>query len=75
VFIRSREGHVSHVVIWVGPIGRAPDGTPLVIESHGSGVRDGNGQTIPCGVQLRPFREDSWYNRSASHVARVFHDP
>jgi hypothetical protein len=72
VFIRSRGGRISHVVIWVGPIGRAPDGTPLVIDSHGDDVRDSSGQPIPCGVQLRPFRENSWYNRGASHALRVF---
>jgi hypothetical protein len=74
VFIRSRSGNMSHVVIWVGPIGRAPDGTPLVIDSHGEDVRDSNGQPIPCGIQLRPFRENSWYNHSASHALRVFPD-
>jgi hypothetical protein len=74
VFIRSRSGRISHVVIWVGPIGRAPDGTPLVIDSHGDDVRDSNGQPIPCGVQLRPFRENTWYNRSASHALRLFPD-
>jgi hypothetical protein len=74
VFIRSRAGRISHVVIWVGPIGRAPDGNPLVIDSHGDDVRDCDGLPVPCGVQLRPFRENSWYNRSASHALRVFAD-
>jgi hypothetical protein len=74
VFIRNRSGKISHVVIWVGPIGRAPDGVPLVIDSHGDDVRDSDGQPIPCGVQLRPFRENSWYNRSASHALRIFPD-
>ncbi|MFO0953211.1 MAG: NlpC/P60 family protein [Isosphaeraceae bacterium] len=74
LFIRSRTGTISHVVIWVGPIGRSPDGTPLVIDSHGEDVRDSEGRPIPCGVQLRPFRENSWYNRSASHALRVIPD-
>ena len=74
VYIRNRSGKISHVVIWVGPIGRAPDGGPLVIDSHGEDVRDSAGQPIPCGVQLRPFRENSWYNRSDSHALRVFPD-
>jgi hypothetical protein len=73
VFIRNRGGEISHVVLWVGPIGRSPDGVPLVIDSHGADVRDSEGRLIPCGVQLRPFREKSWYNRSASHALRVFH--
>jgi hypothetical protein len=75
VYIRNRQGEISHVVLWVGTIGRAPDAAPLIIDSHGDGVRDCAGQTIPCGIQLRPFREDSWYNHSASHALRVFQDP
>jgi hypothetical protein len=74
VFIRSLKGRISHVVIWVGPIGRAPDGMPLVIDSHGENVRDSAGELIPCGIHLRPFRENSWYNDSASHALRVFRD-
>lgn len=75
VFIRARPGdRVSHVVLWVGPIGRSAEEVPLVLDSHGSGVKDERGETIPAGVQLRPFREASWYNRSASHALRVFRD-
>lgn len=75
VFIRGREvGPITHVVIWVGSVGRAASGLPLVIDSHGSGVADDAGRPIPCGVQLRPFREHSWYNRCASHAQRIFHD-
>jgi cell wall-associated NlpC family hydrolase len=75
LFIRSGPGgKISHVVIWVGPIGQSPDGLPLVLDSHGEDTRDSNGQLIPCGVHLRPFRENSWYNRSASHALRVFLD-
>ncbi|MEW4566798.1 NlpC/P60 family protein [Tautonia sp. JC769] len=72
LFVRNRAGSISHVVLWVGPIGRSPDGEPLVLDSHGEDTRDSNGELIPCGVRLRPFREDSWYNRSASHALRVF---
>lgn len=67
-------GAITHVVIWVGPIGHSPDGVPLVLDSHGSGVRDADGRTIPAGVQLRPFREKSWYNQSAHHAHRIFQD-
>jgi hypothetical protein len=74
VFIQNRSGKISHVVIWVGPIGRSPDGEPLIIDSHGEDVRDSEGHLIPCGVQLRPFRKNSWYNHSASHALRVFAD-
>jgi hypothetical protein len=73
VYIRGRpDGPISHVVIWVGSVGRAAGDMPLVIDSHGSGVDDDLGRPIPCGVQLRPFREDSWYNRCASHAHRLF---
>jgi cell wall-associated NlpC family hydrolase len=75
VYIRGREeGPISHVVIWLGSVGRSPSGAPLVIDSHGSGVEDDGGRPIPCGVQLRPFREHSWYNRCASHAHRIFND-
>ncbi len=75
LYIRGREdGPVTHVVLWVGSIGRAASGLPLLIDSHGSGVSDDQGRPIPCGVQIRPFRENSWYNRCASHAHRVFHD-
>jgi hypothetical protein len=74
VYIRNRGGRISHVVIWVGSIGRSAEGVPLVIDSHGDGVRDSEGHPIPCGVQLRPFREGSWYDRSASHALRVLTD-
>ena len=33
----SPEGKISHVVLWVGAIGKSPDGTPLIIDSHGDG--------------------------------------
>ncbi len=76
LYIRGREGgSITHVVIWVGSAGRAASGVPLLIDSHGSGVEDDQGRPIPCGVQLRPFRDHSWYNRCASHAHRIFHDP
>ncbi len=73
VYIRGRaDGPITHVVIWVGSLGRSPSGVPLVIDSHGSGVEDDWGRSIACGVQLRPFREHSWYHRCASHAHRIF---
>ncbi len=71
VFIKNRAGRISHVVIWVGPIGKSPDGIPLILDSHGEDVRDSEGTPIPCGIHLRPFRENSWYNESASHALRL----
>jgi cell wall-associated NlpC family hydrolase len=73
LYIRGREGgHVTHVVLWVGAIGRSVENVPLVLDSHGSGVKDAAGRDIPCGVHLRPFREHSWYHRCASHALRIF---
>jgi cell wall-associated NlpC family hydrolase len=75
LYIRGREdGPITHVVLWIGPIGQAASGVPLIMDSHGAGVDDDEGRPIPCGVHLRPFREKSWYNRCASHAHRVFHD-
>ncbi|HEY2838324.1 MAG TPA: NlpC/P60 family protein [Pirellulales bacterium] len=73
LYIRGREdGPITHVVLWVGSVGRSPGEVPLIIDSHGAGVTDEDGQAIPCGVRVRPFREDSWYNRCASHAHRIF---
>ncbi len=74
LFIRNGAGeHISHVVLWVGRIGTSRDDAPLVLDSHGEGVKDSEGQSIPSGIQLRPFHERSWYNHQASHALRVFH--
>jgi cell wall-associated NlpC family hydrolase len=73
LYIRGREdGPITHVVIWVGSIGRSAEDVPLVLDSHGGDVEDFEGRPIPCGIYLRPFREHSWYNRCASHAHRVF---
>ena len=61
-------------MLWVGPIGRSPDKTPLVLDSTGGSVVDSNGNHIPCGIHLRPFLENSWYYHSASHAIRVWHE-
>lgn len=73
LYIRSLKGEVSHVVLWVGSIGKSPDNTPLILDSHGEGVKDAQGNPIPPGIHLRPFRENSWYNKSASHAHRILH--
>ena len=71
LFVKSTKGNVSHVVLWVGGMGEAPDGMPLILDSTGSGASDSNGQTIPDGVQLRPFKRTTWYFTQASHVLRI----
>lgn len=75
VFVKNKDEKVSHVVIWLGSTGRAKDGTPLVLDSHGDDTRDANGSIIPCGVRIRPFRESGWYWRSASHALRILSAP
>ncbi|HEX4129377.1 MAG TPA: NlpC/P60 family protein [Pirellulales bacterium] len=75
LFVHPNSGRgISHVVLWVGPIGRSPDGAPLVIDSHGEGVEDSRGTPIPAGVHLRPYRDKSWYFRETSHVLRILND-
>jgi cell wall-associated NlpC family hydrolase len=75
LFIRDGKGqHISHVVLWVGGIGHASDDTPLILDSHGEGVKDSDGNHIPSGIQLRPYRKSSWYFRESSHALRVFPD-
>jgi cell wall-associated NlpC family hydrolase len=71
---RQNKKEISHVVIWVGSVGRSPDNEPLIIDSHGEGVHDSNGKTIPSGIYLRPFRKTSWYFREADHALRLLHD-
>ena len=73
LFITGRpNGPVTHVVLWIGSLGQSEDGVLLVLDSHDGGVKDANGTTIPCGIHLRPFRQNSWYAKNASHAIRVF---
>jgi cell wall-associated NlpC family hydrolase len=75
LFIKGKaDGNVTHVIMWVGACGVAPDGAALVIDSTGSGHKDSNGVAIPSGVHLRPFTEDSWYFRCFSHAHRMIAD-
>ncbi|MBS1989301.1 MAG: C40 family peptidase [Cyanobacteria bacterium SZAS LIN-3] len=71
LYIRNKKGEVNHVIMWVGQYGFSPDGTPLVLDSTGSGHKDSNGIDIPVGVHLRPFTPDSWYYKSFSHAHRI----
>lgn len=72
LYIKNNAGKLSHVVLWVGDIGREEDGKPalLVLDSHGEGVKDSRGEPIPVGIRLRPYRANSWYHHSASHAIR-----
>lgn len=71
LYIRNKEGKIAHVVLWVGSIGNNPTREPLIIDSHGEGVKDSQGNSIPHGVHLRPFNKDSWYFHGASHAHRI----
>lgn len=71
VYIKNKSDKISHVIIWVGAVGRAPNDVPLILDSHGEDVRDSNGVNIPNGIYLRPFTRTSWYHHSASHAHRV----
>lgn len=75
LFIRGKPGGpITHVVLWVGPIGRSPSGVPLILDSHGQGEKDDEDRPIPAGIHLRPYREKSWYFQESSHALRVFAD-
>src|SRR5205085_7626989 len=74
LYIKNKEGAVSHVIFWVGPIGHSPDGAPLILDSTGTGHTDCNGVAIPDGIHLRPFLPNGWYWKSLSHVHRVIPD-
>jgi hypothetical protein len=58
-------------VLWVGDIGVSGDETPLILDSTGDSHKDRNGESIPDGVNLRPFTEKGWYFQSLSHAHRV----
>lgn len=71
LYIKNTKGNLSHVVLWVGKIGKSPDGTPLILDSTGTGARDSSGTEIPSGIHLRPFKRTNWYFTQASHVLRI----
>lgn len=71
LYIKNTKGTLSHVVLWVGKIGKSPDGSPLILDSTGTGARDSNGGEIPNGIHLRPFKRNTWYFTQASHVLRI----
>ena len=74
LYIHDKSGKVSHVILWVGNIGRSKGDVPLVIDSTGTGHIDSDGQPIPDGVHLRPFNEKGWYWQSLSEVHRIVMD-
>jgi hypothetical protein len=71
---RQGTSDISHVVLWVGKIGKSRGDVPLILDSTGEGRKDEDGNDIPDGVQLRPFTPTSWYCKSASHALRLIPD-
>jgi len=74
LFVNNKSGQLSHVVLWVGKISDSPDGSPLILDSTGTGNYDLKGKAIPDGIYLRPFKRNSWYFNRASHVLRIIPD-
>lgn len=74
LYIKNDQGKVGHVIMWVGVHGKSPDGAPLVIDCTGPTHKDCNGNSIPIGVQIRPFLQNEWYYKSFSHAHRILHD-
>ncbi len=65
---------VTHVILWLGSLAHDGKGLDahLIMDSHGAVVRDSNGNLIPSGPEIRPFRPDSYYYHSFDHVLRYF---
>ncbi len=75
LYIRTSDmSKVSHVIMWLGECAEGPDATPLVMDSHGAGVKDASGVAIPCGIHIRPFNKGSWYHKSFDHAHRLIAD-
>ena len=71
LYIRNKQGKIAHVIMWLGRVGVDPNGTPLIIDSTGSGHKDSNGQPIPIGVYIRPFNRNGWYANDFAHAHRL----
>jgi cell wall-associated NlpC family hydrolase len=77
LFIRSDPAltnKISHVIMWLGADASDTNhkDTYFVMDSHGDVVIDSNGNHIPSGPQIRPFREKSYYFSSYDHALRFF---
>jgi cell wall-associated NlpC family hydrolase len=78
VYVRSDRGFISHCVLWIGDaLAADANGKDkfFLIDSTGPGEIDSNGARMPDGVQIRPFRRDSWYFHNAAFVHRVIVGP
>ncbi len=65
---------ITHVIMFLGNYATDTNHQDpfLVMDSHGAVVTDSNGNTIPSGPEIRPFRSDSYYYSSFDHVLRFF---
>jgi hypothetical protein len=78
IYVHSERGFISHCILWVGDtLAADANGKDkfFIIDSTGPGEIDSNGTRMPDGVQLRPFRRDSWYFRNAAFVHRAIVGP
>jgi cell wall-associated NlpC family hydrolase len=59
--------------MWLGLCGVATNGETLIIDSHDNSppVTNSAGVVIPAGVNIRPFRDGSWYFRCFDHAHRI----
>ena len=67
----SSASNISHVFIWLGTAGAGPSAQPLILDATSTLIDDFYGQTIPCGVHIRPFTASSWYYTRFSHAHRI----
>ncbi|MEO6847575.1 MAG: NlpC/P60 family protein [Chthoniobacterales bacterium] len=76
IYIRGNNGHITHSVLWIGSLAVDSNGKDkyFVIDSTGAGTRDSNGVSIPDGVHIRPFRENSWYFHGAAIIHRIIRE-
>lgn len=74
LFMKNKEGEVSHAILWVGDMGKSPAKHPLILDSTGDSGIDANGDQIPDGIYLRAFRSTGFYFKQASHAIRVIPD-
>jgi cell wall-associated NlpC family hydrolase len=70
----GKGGKPDHVAIWIGK--DAKTGDWLIIDSHDTitDSMDASGGFIPTGVQIRAFRENSWYYKGFIKSVRIIKD-
>lgn len=71
---KTNPDKAAHVVLWIGQ--DTASGDYLVIDSHDQTANsvDAAGGNIPSGVQVRAYRESSWYNTNFVRALRIIAD-